>query len=141
MSISSDTDDLISTSLWGEVVTIMRNDPKYGDIGTGTELWSIISEPNADIQRIAGNNPTRNLGQDRISSHRIFLPDGTNVKQGDRIRSADWDVGKAVHFVLAVMADEGHTEIMTKLVRAQLKSTLKGPLGLLLALSNMTVRE
>lgn len=118
MTIATDTDDLISTSLWGEVVTIIRNDPGYDHAGYGRDFWMTLTTVNADIQRIAGNNPTRDLGQGRFATHNIFLPDATSIKQGDRIRSSDWSVGKAEFAVEQVLSDEGHVEIRTKLVRS-----------------------
>lgn len=118
MTISGDTDDLLSANVWGEEVEITRNQAGYGRIGTGGDLFTSVSTPNADIQRVSGSNPARDLGQGRFMTHQIFLPNGANVRQGDRIRASDWSVGKAEYFVEAVLADEGHTEVRTRLVRA-----------------------
>lgn len=117
MSLSSDTDNLLSMDVWGEQVEIVRNATGYGDTGLAGDLWAVVSQPNADIQRISGNNPIRDLGQGRFSSHRIFLPGGANVRQGDRIRPSGWIAGQAEYFVQAVLADEGHTEIRANIVR------------------------
>lgn len=117
MTIAGDTEDLISTDLWGETVTIVRNDPNYNEAGFPLNIWDTVVVTHGDIQRISGNNPTRNLGQGRISSHTIFLPDATAIIQGDRIRSSEWDTGKAEFEVQSVMVEEGHVELRTRLVR------------------------
>jgi hypothetical protein len=118
MTVAGDTVDLLSTSLWGEVVTIVRNSPAYQDDGFGDEEWNSVADTLAEIQRISGNNPTRDLGQGRFCSHTIFLPDQTDVVQGDRIRSSEWTTGRAEFEVQVVMADTGHTEVRTRLVRS-----------------------
>jgi hypothetical protein len=118
MTIAGDTNDLVSTGLWGEEVMIVRNTPTYDDNGFPTDSWDMIVDTVGEIQRIPGNNPTRDLGQGRISSHAIFLPNATDVIQGDRLRSSDWDSGKAEYDVQSVRSDEGHVEIRTRLVRS-----------------------
>jgi len=124
MSISTDTDDLLSTSLWGEVLIIIRNDPDYGNFGEAGDHFDVMSNPNGDIQRVSGNNPTRNLGQGRFMTHTIFLPNNTDVKQGDRIRTSDWTAGRAEYFVEQVLSDEGHVELKASLARTMVKFLL-----------------
>jgi hypothetical protein len=116
MTLAGDTDDIIS--VWGEVVTVVRNFPTYGNAGFGVNVWTDVIATVAEIQRIAGNNPTRDLGQGRFSSHAIFLPDGTGIIQGDRIRSSEWTTGKAEFEVQAVFVEDGHVEVRTRLVRS-----------------------
>ena len=115
MTLATDTDNLLST--WGEQMYIVRNTPTYGNIGEGGDAFTILSTPNADIQRISGNNPARDLGQGRFMTHRIFLPDNTDVKQGDRLRTSDWTAGRAEYFVESVLSDEGHVELRASMAR------------------------
>lgn len=117
MTIATDTDDLLVNNLWGELIYIVRNAPTYGRIGEGGDLFTIIGTPNGDIQRVSGNNPSRNLGQGRFMTHRVFLPNGTDIRQGDRIRTSDWTAGRAEYFIEEVLSDEGHVEVKASLAR------------------------
>lgn len=117
MTISGDTVDLVSTTLWGEEVNIIRNTPTYGDAGDSTDSWGTVVTANADIQPFSGFNPTIDLGQKRASTHRIFFPSGTAVIQGDRIRPSDWTAGDNFYEVDSVLSDEGHVEIYASLIR------------------------
>ena len=120
MTLSADTVDLTSTSLWGEVVTIVRNTITSDDAGFTTDSWASVATPNGDLQPISnfssGANMAMPIGQQRMSSHRIFLPDGTDVKQGDRIRPYGWSAGDDEYRVDAVLDDEGHIEARLSLV-------------------------
>lgn len=117
MTIAGDTDDLLGTSLWGEAVSIVRNTPTYGDTGAPTDSWGAVATVNADIQPMSGSNPTVELGQKRISSHRIFLPSGTAIIQGDRVRPSGWSAGDNFYEVDAVLSDEGHVEVYASMLR------------------------
>jgi len=110
VTISTDTDDLVDTALWGEVITIVRNTPTYNDGGDFIDSWASVATPNGDIQPISGINPTIGIGQKRISSLKIFLPTGTDIKQGDRIRKSGWVTGDDEYEVDSVLDDEGHIE-------------------------------
>lgn len=116
MTIATDTDDLVATTLWGESLEIVRNTVSYDDMGGSTDSWAVIITVNADIQPISGINPTVGIGQERASSHRMFLPDATGVKQGDRVRPVGWVTGDDEYTVDAVLTDEGHVEIRMTLV-------------------------
>ena len=111
MSIATDTDDLVDTSIWGEAITIVRNTVTYDDSGFASDTWASVATPNADLQPISGVNPTVGIGQARASSHRAFLPTGTDIKQGDRIRPSGWSTGEDELVVDAVLDEEGHMEI------------------------------
>ena len=117
MSISGDTTDLLDTALWGEVVTVVRNTPTYTDAGAATDSWASVSTPNADIQPVSGVTVTGQAGEVRSMSHRIFLPSGNSVVQGDRIRPSGWSTGDNEYQVEAVLSDEGHVEVLVTLVR------------------------
>jgi hypothetical protein len=117
MTISGDTDDLVDPTLWGESASIIRNTPTYDDGGAFVDSWSAILTVNIDIQPFSGTNPTIDLGQKRISTHRIFLPNGTAIIQGDRIRPYGWTAGDNSYEVDAVLSDEGHVEVYASLVR------------------------
>lgn len=114
--MSNDTDDLLDTDIYGEAVTIVRNTPTYGDTGAASDVWASVATPNADIQPITGHNPTGELGQMKISTHRIFLPNGIAVRQGDRIRPSGWVAGDNEYEVDAVLSDEGHVEVLASFV-------------------------
>lgn len=116
MTISGDTEDLVDTTVWGEVITIVRNTASYSDMGVATDSWESVATPNADIQPISGMNPTVGIGQMRASSHVVFLPDGTNVKQGDRVRPSGWSAGDDEYEVDSVLDDEGHIECRLSMV-------------------------
>lgn len=116
MTLAEDTDSLIDLVVWGEVVTIVRNTITTDGMGATTDSWASVATPNGDIQPISGINPTLGIGQQRASSHRIFLPDGTNIKQGDRIRPYGWSAGDDEYDVDSVLGDEGHTECRLSLV-------------------------
>ena len=117
MTTSGDTDDLVATTLWGEEITIVRNTPTYDDAGSPTDSWEVVLTVNADIQPISGINPTIELGQERISSHRIFLPNETAVIQGDRIRPSGWTAGENFYEVDAIVSDKGPVEIYASMIR------------------------
>ena len=117
MTISGDTDDLVSQTLWGEQVNIIRNTPTYGEAGGPVDSWAVVLTVNVDIQPFSGSNPTVELGQKRISTHRVFLPNGTLIVQGDRIRPSGWVAGDNFYEVDAVLSDEGHVEVYASLVR------------------------
>ena len=118
MSISDDTDDLLATTEWGEVVTIVRNTPSFGDTGVATDSWASIATPNADIQPLDSNEilRTSEIGEVKGSSHKIFFPNGTDIKPGDRVRGSGWSAGSDEYEVQYVMSDEGHVEVFAKKV-------------------------
>lgn len=117
MAISGDTDDLLDTGLWGEAVTVVRNTPTYDNVGQPSDSWASVSTPNADIQPVSGVTVTKDGGQQREMSHRIFLPSGNGVRQGDRIRPSGWATGDNEYSVEQVSSDEGHVEVLAVLVR------------------------
>ena len=117
MSINTDTDELLNTSLWGEQVTIVRNTITYGSDGDKSDSWGSVSTPNADIQPLSGAELTREIGSQRSSTHKVFLPAGNGVLQGDRIRPSGWSAGNDEHHVDAVMSFEDHVEVMTHIVK------------------------
>lgn len=117
MSISTDTDELIDTSLWGEAVTVVRNTPTYGNDGDKADSWASVSTPNADIQPLTGAEANLESGAQRLSTHRIFLPAGNGVSQGDRIRANGWSTGDDEHQVDAVLSFEDHVEVLTHIVK------------------------
>ena len=117
MSISTDTDELLDTSLWGEAVTVMRNTPTYGGDGDKSDSWASVSTPNADIQPLSGADLARESGSEQMSTHKIFLPSGNGVRQGDRIRASGWVTGDDEHQVDAVLSFEDHVEVMTHIVK------------------------
>lgn len=80
-----------------------------------TDSWASVGTPDGDIQPISGINPTVGIGQQRVSTHRIFLPDGTDIKQGDRIRPSGWSAGEDEYSVDSVLDDEGHIEARLQL--------------------------
>ena len=117
MSISGDTDDLLDTALWGETVTVIRNTISYNDVGVSADSWASVATPHADIQPLAGETITGQIGETRRSTHRIFMPNATNVRQGDRVRPSGWVTGDDEYQVEEVMSDEGHIEIWATLVK------------------------
>lgn len=117
MTLANDTVDLLATGLWGEVITIRRNTPTYGDTGAFTDSWATVSTPNADIQPVSGDVIARESGQDKKSTHRIFLPNGTAIKQGDRIRPSGWSAGDDEYEINSVLSDEGHVEVLATQVK------------------------
>ncbi len=121
MTIQGDTDDLISTSLWGEVVTVVRNTPTYGGDGAPTDVWASIGTPNADIQTfdsaVSGGVSTTEVGQMKLSTHKIFLPFAFDARQGDRIRPSGWSTGDDEHHVDLVASFEDHVEVLTHIVK------------------------
>ena len=116
MSIATDTDALLT--VWGETVTIRRNTPTYGDIGELTDSWATLSTPLADVQPVDAEKAmvTVAIGEQRILTHRIFFPDATAIRAGDRIRRASWASGDDELEVQYVMTDEGHVEVYTSAV-------------------------
>ena len=121
MTIAGDTNDLIATTLWGEVVTVVRNTPSYGGDGAASDSWASVATPNADIQPTdsasQGAVPTSEVGQQKLSTHRIFLPAAQDVRQGDRIRASGWVTGDDEHHVDFVSSFEDHVEALTHIVK------------------------
>lgn len=116
MSISDDTDALLATSVWGEAVTIVRNTPTYDGSGSPADSWASVATPNADIQPAGGSLRQAEVGEERKSTHVIFLPNGTAIRIGDRIRPAGWVAGNDEYEVNAVLSDEGHVEVHATMV-------------------------
>lgn len=141
MSFATDTDTLLDISIHGQVVTIIRNTPTYGDSGAAVDSWASVVTPNGNIQPISGDNPTQELGQVRMSTHRIFLPNAINLVQGDRIRPYGWVTGNDEYEVNAVFSERGHIEAMLAIVvgsigtEAVVVGVTGSPIGLLLALT------
>lgn len=117
MTLADDTTDLLGTSLWGEQVTIRRNTPTYSNTGAFTDSWATLSTPNADIQPVGGDIATREIGQDKKSTHRIFFPSSTNIEPGDRIRPSGWASGDDEYEVNSVLSDDGHVEVFATMVK------------------------
>lgn len=119
MSFADDTDDLLQdpNSGHGEAVVIRRNTPTYGDTGAASDSFSTIATIQGDIQPNSASNPTVELGQQKMSSHRIFLPNGANVLQGDRVRPSGWSAGEDEYEVDGVLSEEGHVEALASLVK------------------------
>ena len=117
MTISDDTTDLISTSLWGESVTVVRDTLSYGDDGAATDSWGTQETVNADIQPLSGGELIREIGKEQISTHKVFLPQTSTVRQGDRIRASGWAAGSDEYHVDAVMNYEDHVKAMTHIVK------------------------
>lgn len=114
MTIATDTDDILA--VWGETVTIVRNTPTYGNLGQSTDSWASVSTPLGDIQPAGGRVVTLEGGQQREATHRVFLPNATDVRQKDRIRPSGWSSGDDEYEVMQVLSDEGHVEVLTVLV-------------------------
>lgn len=122
MTIAGDTDDLISTSLWGESVIVVRNTPTYGGDGAPSDSWATVETVNADIQPIgspdrSGSVRTVELGQVKEATHQMFLPASSGVAQGDRIRASGWSTGTDEYHVDAVLVFDDHVEILAHVVK------------------------
>lgn len=118
MSIANDTDQILEPgNQLSEVITVFRNTLTYDDRGTASDSWALIATVNATIDFLHGDNPTVDLGQARGSTHRLFLPNATAVRQGDRIRPSGWTTGDNEYEIDAVLSDAGHVEVLASQVR------------------------
>ena len=121
MTIAGDTADLVSTDLWGESVTVVRNTPTYGGDGAGADSWASVGTANADVQpadsAAAGQVLTGDLGQVRLSTHTVFMIPTVDVRIGDRIRRSGWSTGDDELHVDFVSTFEDHLEVLTHFVK------------------------
>lgn len=106
MSLADDTNDIIATTLWGETVSIYRNTETYGATGAPSDSWASVATPIADIQPMGGSSTPSALGTKEGSTHTIFVPSGTNVLVGDRVRPSGWSTGDDEYIVDNVMTEE-----------------------------------
>ena len=106
--LAGETNDLLGTSVYGEVITIVRNTLSYSDTGAPTDSWASVATPNADIQPVNAVEKmivTGEIGQQRTLSVSIFLPNATDVRVGDRIRPSGWVAGDDEYEIGYVMSD------------------------------------
>lgn len=119
MSIASDTENLLDPTLWGEIVTVVRNTVTHDSAGMASDSWASVATPLGDIQPMSGTNPiviTTDAGENRTLTHRIFMPTGTNIKQGDRVRKNGWVAGDDEFIVEGLLDEEGHIETRTRII-------------------------
>lgn len=122
MTIAGDTDDLLSTSLWGELATVVRNTPTYGGDGAASDSWATVETVNIDVQPVgsperSGSVRTAELGLVKEATHQVFFPASSAVAQGDRIRGSGWATGADEYHVDAVLVFDDHLEILARFVK------------------------
>lgn len=117
MTISGDTDDIISTSLWGESVTIYRNTPSFGNFGEPTDSWGLQSTVACDIQPLGGSLKATEIGLQKNSTHKLFFPASTSVIAGDRVRPSGWVTGDDEYIVDVGSSFEDHVEADAHMVK------------------------
>jgi hypothetical protein len=118
VTIAQDTDDILG--VWGETVVVVRNSITYGNDGAASsESWGQVVSCLADIQPNDGSLKVGPVGEQRMSTHRIFFPNGTAVIPGDRVRAAGWATGDDEYQVDFILNEEGHVEVAASIVRGQ----------------------
>jgi hypothetical protein len=118
VTIAQDTDAILG--VFGETVVVVRNTVTYGNDGAASsESWGQVASCLADIQPNDGGLKVGPVGEQRMSTHRIFFPSGTDVIPGDRVRASGWATGADEYQVDFILSEEGHVEVAASIVRGQ----------------------
>lgn len=91
MAIATDASDLLS--IWGSAVTVRRPSTTYGDTGKPTVTWATQASPTGLIQPADGETLREEEGQKVRTTHVLFVANGTDVLEGDRVRPNGWVSG------------------------------------------------
>lgn len=116
MAIADDAADLLS--IWGQTLTIVRRSVTYGDTSKPTVTWASQGTATGVIQPAGESAPRTDIGIKPRATHVIFFPNGTNVLEGDRVRTASWSAGDDEYEVTQLEAQSpSHTRVLTVLTK------------------------
>lgn len=116
MTVAQDTTAILS--VWGQTLTIRRKSPTLSDSGAPTANWATNGTATGDIQPLSGAEQRVELGEQIITTHEIFVANGSDVKPGDRVRPAAWSAGDDEYEVrILVEETPSHTCFRAERVR------------------------
>ena len=116
MTMAQDTTAILD--VWGQTLTIVRKTPTYSDTGMATMVWAAVTTATGDIQPFSGAERRDVGGEIVLTTHEIYLPNGTDVRGGDRVRPAGWVAGDDEYEVRELRAETpSHIQINATLVR------------------------
>ena len=116
MTVANDTTAILA--VWGAPLTIVRKSPTYNTSGVATPAWATVTTATGDIQPISGSESRSNQGELVQTTHEIYLPNGTDIRGGDRIQPSGWAAGDDEYEVRGLIAETpSHVRVDATLVR------------------------
>jgi len=102
MTMAADASALLT--IWGTTHSIMSRAVSFSDTGDPTPTWTESSTPLCYIQPVSGDTIRQEQGQQIVTTHEGYLPNGTVINEGNRIRPPGWVAGDDEYQVRLVEA-------------------------------------
>ncbi len=116
MTVAQDTVAILG--VWGQTLTVRRKAATLSDSGAPTPNWATNGTTQGDIQPIGGAEQRVELGEQVLTTHKIYVPNGSDVKPADRIRPAGWAAGEDEYEVRILIEETpSHTRFDAEKVR------------------------